>query len=84
MGSKIQQKPHRNSFINHNPSILVKERDRVNGDADTTQTPLQPEENKKQVLNSFEPVIKHLLEQAESKCTADKENITMSPKPDRF
>lgn len=32
----------------------------------------------------FVPVIKHLLEQAESKCTADKENITMSQKTDSF
>lgn len=36
------------------------------------------------MLHIFVPVIKHLLEQAESKCTADKENITMSQNPDSF
>lgn len=41
-------------------------------------------ENKKHMLHIFVPVIKHLLEQAESKCTADKENITMSQNPDSF
>jgi len=53
----------------------------------STQMPDQPKEeveNKRHMPDIFVPVIKHLLEQAESKCTADKENITMSQKPDSF
>lgn len=41
------------------------------------EQPGEEADNKNHVPGSFVPVIKHLLEQAESKCTADKENITM-------
>lgn len=39
---------------------------------------------KKRHIRCCIPIIKHLLEQAESKRTADKENITKSQKPDSF
>ena len=67
----------------------MKERDAVKPPVSeiSVQMPEPPKEeveNKRHMLGIFVPVIKHLLEQAESKCTADKENITMSQKPDSF
>lgn len=88
-GVKDTEEKHRKSFIYYNPQLLVKERDTVKSPVGqiSAQMPEQPKEeveNKKHMLDIFVPVIKHLLEQAESKCTADKENITMSQKPDSF
>lgn len=86
---KDTNKNHRKSFINYNPQLLVKKQDAVKSPVSqiSIQMPEEPKEeveNKKHMLDIFVPVIKHLLEQAESKCTADKENITMSQKPDSF
>lgn len=76
-------------FYQLHPQLPVKGRDAVKSPASqiSIQMPDQPKEeveNKKHMLDIFVPVIKHLLEQAESKCTADKENITMSQNPDSF